>query len=317
MPYFDLPLEKLKEYRPSSTRQPDFDAFWERTLDQASSIPLDPKLELIDYPAEGVVIGRASYAGWDGATIRGLYLCPEGEGPFPGIVFYHGYSGSKGAVYDYLGWVYQGYAVLAVDCRGQNGDSEDSTDYPTGHLKGWMTLGIFDPNTYYYRGVFVDSVRALDYITGRDEVDSSRVGITGISQGGGLTLAVAALDDRPKVAMADVPFLCHYERASQITDQYPYFELVEFCRSRPGAEGTAFKTLSYFDGMNLAPKIGCPTLISVGLYDMICPPSTVFAAYNNICAKKEIRIYPYGIHAVSGVHWEEKLRYASRYLKGK
>jgi len=239
------------------------------------------------------------------------------------MVFYHGYSGSKSPIYDYLGWAAQGYAVLAVDCRGQNGDSQDTTPYPSGNYKGWMTQGILDPKTYYYRGAFVDSVRALDFLAARPEVDADRIGITGISQGGALTLAVASLDSRPKVALADVPYLCHYRRAVEITDAHPYQELVEYCRAHPGVETQAFRTLSYFDNMNLTPRIGCPTFVTVGLLDMICPPSTIFAAYNNIPSRsasgatitKDIRVYPFGVHNVYGDGWEEKLRWAKRYLK--
>ncbi len=202
MPAFDLPLEKLREYQPALTREPDFRDFWAETLAQAAKIPLDPELVLVDYPVDGLRVAQASYTGWDGARIRGWYIVPAGRGPHPGLAFYHGYSGSKGAIYDYLGWASQGYAILAVDVRGQNGESDDPSDYPGGHYQGWMSQGILDPARYYYRGAFVDCVRALDFLSAQPEVDAGRLGITGGSQGGGLTLAVAGLDHRPKVAMA-------------------------------------------------------------------------------------------------------------------
>jgi cephalosporin-C deacetylase len=323
VPVFDYPLEKLQVYRPSLTREPDFSAFWSETLAEANRMPLAPELTRVDYPVDGLHVYRATYAGWDGARINGWFLVPESRAPLPCLVVYHGYSGSKGAIYDHLGWAGQGYAVLAVDVRGQNGDTPDPTDYPSGHFRGWMTLGVSDPARYFYRGVFVDCVRALDFVASRSEVDPDRIGVMGISQGGGLTLAVAGLDRRPKVAMSDVPFLCHYRRAVDVTEQLPYGELIEYCRSHPGSEEQVFRTLSYFDGMNLAPDIACPTLVSVGLLDMICPPSTVFAAYNHLGsatpageATKAIEVYPFGVHAVHGDQWEKKLRWARRYLKG-
>jgi len=316
VPIFDYPIEKLRDYRPPLTREPDFADFWFETLKQAASIPLKPELEPVDYPADGLRVARATYTGWDGARIAGWYLAPAGPGPYPAIAFYHGYSGSKGAIYDYLGWASQGYAVLAADVRGQNGDSEDPSDYPGGHYQGWMSQGALDPRRYYYRGVFVDCVRALDLLATRPEVDADRLGVTGVSQGGGLTLAVAGLDRRPKVAMADVPYLCHYRRAVEVTDQRPYVEIIEYCRSHPGLEEQVFQTLSYFDAMNLAPNVACPTLVSVGLLDMVCPPSTVLAAYNHLACPKELRVYPFGVHAVYPTQWEEKLRWARRYLKG-
>ena len=322
MPIFDYPLERLRGYRPPLTHEPDFRDFWADTLARVGNIPLAPELTPVDYPVDGLRIYHATYAGWDGARINGWYLVPDSAEPLPSLVVYHGYSGSRGTIYDLLPWASQGYAVLAVDVRGQNGDTADPTDYPSGHFQGWMTLGILDPARYFYRGAFVDCVRALDFVAGRPEVDADRIGITGISQGGGLTLAVAGLDRRPKVAMSDVPFLCHYNRAVDVTDQRPYSELIEFCRSHPGAEGQVFRTLSYFDAMNLAPDIACPTLVSVGLLDMVCPPSTVFAAYNHLGsatptgeATKEIKVYPFGVHAVYPDQWEDKLRWARRYLK--
>jgi cephalosporin-C deacetylase len=318
VPIFDWPIDVLRAYKPPLTREPDFAGFWAETLGSARRIPLEPELEPADYPADGIEISRASFAGWDGARVTCWYLRPSGTGPFPGLVFYHGYSGSRGAIYDYLGWASQGYAVLTVDCRGQNGDTNDTTVYPSGHSTGWMTLGITRRDTYYYRGVFVDCVRALDFMESRPEVDRSRIGVTGISQGGGLTLAVAGLDRRPKVAMPDVPYLCNYPRALDCTDQRPYNELIDYLRSHPGQEEQVFTTLSYFDSMNLAADISCPTLVSVGLLDQVCPPSTVFSAFNQIDGSKvakEIRVYPFGVHAVVGAQWEEKLRWAKRYLK--
>lgn len=322
MPAFDLPLEQLRAYRPPLTREPGFREFWSETLAAAAKVPLTPELSPVDYPVDGLRVYHATYAGWDAARISGWYLVPEAAGAHPTLVVYHGYSGSKGAIYDLLGLAGQGYAVLAVDVRGQNGDTPDPTDYPSGHFMGWMSQGVLDPARYYYRGVFVDCVRALDFVTSQPEVDSDRIGVTGISQGGGLTLAVAGLDRRPKVAIADVPFLCHYRRAVDITEQRPYAEIIEFCRSHPGAEERVFRTLSFFDAMNLAPDIACPTLVSVGLLDQTCPPSTVFAAYNHLGsatptgeATKGIEIYPYGIHAVHADQWEKKLHWARRYLK--
>src|SRR5688572_20293520 len=99
-----------------------------------------------------------------------------------------------------------------MDCRGQNGQSQDAAAYPEGHVAGWMTRGIREPRSYYYRYVFADAVRALELLARREEVDAKRLAITGVSQGGGITLAVAALSERPMLALPDIPFLCDYRR---------------------------------------------------------------------------------------------------------
>ena len=105
-----------------------------------------------------------------------------------------------------------------MDCRGQNAQSQDLSHPPEGHSTGWMTQGIRDPKTYYYRYVYADALRALELLAQREEVDEHRLAITGASQGGGLSLAVAALSDRPALALPDIPFLCDYRRAIEIAE---------------------------------------------------------------------------------------------------
>ena len=316
MPLYDKPLGELCVYSPANTREADFYAFWRETLAESAETPLNEELQEADYPALGVDVYQVHYDGWRGARVCGWYLVPQREGPFPALVQYHGYSGSKGEVHAYLAWALQGYAVLAVDVRGQSGNSSDPGPYTGGHITGWMTQGILDPREYYYRGAYVDCVRAVDFVASRDEVDAAHIGLMGVSQGGGLTLAVAALDDRPVLAMPEVPYLCHYRRAVEMALGGPYLEIVSYLHRWPDREQEVWRTLSYFDNMNLASEIACPILMTVGLRDEICPPSTVYAAFNNITVPKEIKVYPYHQHEVVEAHWIDKLRWAHHYLRG-
>ena len=316
MPLYDKPLAELVTYDPPLTAQPDFDAFWRETLAEAARAPLNVTLREVDYPAVGARVYDLRYDGWRGARIAAWWIVPQGKGPFPALVQYHGYSGSKAEVHPYLIWALQGYAVLAVDVRGQSGDSPDPGPYSSGHVKGWMTQGILDPQEYYYRGVYVDCVRALDVAASRPEVDATRLGVMGVSQGGGLTLAVAALDRRPVVALPEVPYLCHFQRAVDMAVRHPYLEIAEYLMKYPDREEAVWRTLSYFDNLNLAARITCPTLLDVGLQDDICPPSSVYAVYNKICAPKEIKVYRFHNHAAVEAHWVHKLRWAHHYLQG-
>jgi|YNPNPStandDraft_1061719.scaffolds.fasta_scaffold07073_3 cephalosporin-C deacetylase len=316
MPLYDKPLAELVRYDPPFTREPDFDAFWEATLAESAQTPLRPRLTPLEYPARGVQVYEVYYEGWRGARICGWYLVPEGRGPFPALVQYHGYSGSKGEVYQYLLWASQGYVTLAIDVRGQSGASSDPGPYTGGHVSGWMTQGILDPQEYYYRGAYMDAVRALDFLCSRPEVDRRRIGIMGMSQGGGLTLAVAALDRRPALAMPEMPYLCHFQRALEMAMRGPYPEIAAYLRQYPKREEQVWRTLSYFDNLNLAPRITCPVLMTVGLQDDVCPPSTVYAVYNKISSPKEMKVYPYHNHEMTAAHWEDKLRWALYYLQG-
>jgi len=316
MALYDLPLDQLRVYDPPLTREPDFEAFWDETRAESRRTPLNGAIRPVDYPLLRARPYEVHYDGWRGARICAWYVLPEGDGPFPALVQYHGYSGARHDLHECLSWVAQGYAVMTVDTRGQSGGSTDPGHYSGGHVKGWMTLGIMDPQEYYYRGAFMDCVRALDWITTRPEIDAARIGVAGVSQGGALTLAVAALDDRPALAMPEVPYLCHYRRALDMALRDPYLEIAEYLRRYPERYGQVWRTLSYFDNMNLAAWIACPTLASVGLQDDICPPSTIFAAYNKITARKEIGVYPFHNHAAVPAHWEAKLRWAHHYLLG-
>jgi cephalosporin-C deacetylase len=292
-----MPLEQLRTYAPPLTREPDFDEFWESTLAAAAETPLDLQLEELDVPFRGVKMYRATFAGWGGAPIVGVYALPAGSGPFPAIAIYHGYSWHRPEAWDLLAWASQGYAVLATDVRGQGGESGETLGYPGGHAPGFMTTGISSPENYYYRGVYVDTVRAVEVLAQRPEVDATRIGATGGSQGGALTLVAAALSGQVRAAVAEIPFLCHFRRATTIVDTGPYNEIANYFR-RTGADvDQTYRTLSYFDCMNLAPRITGSTLVTIGLMDDICPPSTCFAAYNRIPGEKSVFIDQFGLHA--------------------
>lgn len=319
MPTLDWPLERLIEFRPPHTRESDFDAFWRDALDELAQVPVAGSLSRLEYPCANVEAYRLDYAACRGQTVTGWYLLPPAalrqSARIPAVAVFHGYGGSRGRVTEHLHWVLQGYAVLAVDVRGQAGDTPDWSVPTGGQMTGRMTQGIHDPHHYYYRGVYQDALRAVQWLRTRAEVDPDRVIATGNSQGGGLTLAVAALDQQLAAAMPDVPFLCHFRRAVDAHTAGPYGELVEYMKRRPEHVATVFRTLSYFDNINLAGSIRCPVLCSVALLDPICPPSTVFAAYNQIAGPKEIRIYPYNGHEGGGsLHTEEKYRFLQQVL---
>jgi cephalosporin-C deacetylase len=208
-----------------------------------------------------------------------------------------------------------------MDTRGQGsawqqGDTPDlSSQGASPHFPGFMTLGVLDPATYYYRRVFTDAVRAVEAACTHPLVDIKRMVVTGGSQGGGISLAVSGLLPDLAAVMPDVPFLCHFYRAATITDEDPYHEIARFLKVHRDKTEIVFRTLSYFDGMNFAVRAGAPALFSTGLMDVTCPPSTVFAAYNHYNGKKEIRVYPFNLHDGGGSHHDlEKLRFLSKIL---
>jgi cephalosporin-C deacetylase len=216
-------------------------------------------------------------------------------------------------------WSAAGYAHLVMDTRGQGsswarGDTPDpEPDGGNPHFPGFMTRGVLSPQTYYYRRLFTDAVRAIETARAHPAVDAARVAVAGISQGGGIAVAMSALVPDVAATMPDVPFLCHFRRATEVTDAPPYQEISRYCVVHRDKVDQVFATLAYFDGVNFATRARCPALFSVGLMDEICPPSSVFAAYNHFAGPKQIRAWRYNHHEGGGPYQsEEKLRFMAR-----
>jgi cephalosporin-C deacetylase len=192
-----------------------------------------------------------------------------------------------------------------MDTRGQGsswrrGDTPDIADGDNPQYPGFMTRGVLSPDSYYYRRVFTDAVGAVAAARSHEAVDASKIIVKGGSQGGGISLAVAGLVPDLAGVMPDVPFLCHYKRAVSIIDTMPYGEIRQFLKNHREKGEMVFNTLSYFDGMNFAVRAKAPALFSVALMDLICPPSTVYAAYNHYAGKKELAVYDYNDHEGGG-----------------
>lgn len=300
---FDMPLEELRAYLPARAEPPDFDAFWERTLAQTGQRPLNAVFEPVDYGLHTVKTFDVTFNGYGGQPVKGWLLLPRHRRePLPCVVEYIGYGGGRGYPLDWMIWSGVGYAHLVMDTRGQGsvwlqGDTPDpEPDGSSPHHPGFMTRGILDPRSYYYRRVFTDAVRAVEAARTHPAVDAERIAVTGTSQGGGSAIAVGGLDPGVSVVMPDVPFLCHYRRATEITDATPYSEIVKYCKAHRDKIDRVFNTLAYFDGVNFAARSSARALFSVALMDETCPPSTVFAAYNHFAGPKDIRVYRYNDH---------------------
>lgn len=302
MPFFDLPLDQLEQYRPAVTEPDDFDEFWSTTLTEHTFVADDIELVDIGSPLASAQVQDMRFPGFDGAPIAAWVISPVAPGPHPVIVQYVGYGGGRGLPEEHLQWVNMGFVHVVMDTRGQggrwgSGGVTADTGFAGGpSVPGFMTRGIDDPRHHYFRRLYVDAHHAIEAAAALPQADAARIVVTGASQGGALAIAAAGLHRGVAGVLADVPFLCHVERAIGLTGSDPYEEVVRFLAVQRDREAEVFTTLSYFDNVNLGKRATAPALFSTALMDTVCPPSTVFAMKNHYGASSSIEVYRFNGH---------------------
>ena len=308
MPTVDMSLDKLYAYQGKNPRPADFDEFWDKALAEMNATDPNPSFEDAGVPSRVADCYHLTFTGTKGAKIYAKFAKPKNlSGKAPAVLMFHGLSGSSSAwSRSILAYVSQGYVVAMLDCRGQGGISEDvggvkGTTYTTPFTRGLDG----DPHGLYYRDVFLDTAMLARIVMGLDYVDESRVAVTGGSQGGGLSLACAALVPSVKLCAPIYPYLSDYRRVWDMDlDKGAYEGLRYYFRHfdpRHERENEIFEKLGYIDVQYLAPRIQAKVLMATGLLDTTCPPSTQFAAYNKITSEKDVVIYPdFGHESLEG-----------------
>lgn len=315
MAFFDLPHEDLKSYKPEVLEPTDFDEFWNKTLADSRAKMADAKITSANHGLSEFEISDLRFSGFGGEEIAAWLVRPKT--PKGVVIEFNGYGGGRGFPHEKLQWASAGYSYIFMDTRGQGSSWGSGGVTPDNHGStpsafGFMTKGIESKENYYYRRVFTDAVLLVDAARKLD-LGSDRIILTGISQGGGITLAAAGLSDSISAVLPDVPFLCHFERAISITDGFPYKEVANYLAVHRDKVDSTVQTLSYFDGVNFAKRSSAPALFSTAFMDDICPPSTVFAAKNNYAGESEIEVYPFNGHeGGQGHHFLRQLEWLSQ-----
>jgi cephalosporin-C deacetylase len=323
MPQFDLPLTELQRYSPELAVPDDFDAFWERTLRESRAASAAPVVEPVDSPLAGVAVHDLTFSGFAGDAVKAWLITPAGtEGPLPTVVEFLGYRRGRGLPHEWLAWASAGYAHVVMDTRGQGSLYASGGVTPDPHgtgptVPGFLTRGIESADDHYYRRVFTDAVLCVEAAATLPMVDAARIVVAGTSQGGGIALAAAGLlGDRVAATLADVPFLCHIDRAITLTDREPYAELARYLAAQRDRTQQVLRTLAYLDAANHSARATAPALFSVGLFDATCPPSTVYAAFNRYGGeRKQIDVYPFNDHEGGGpFRWPAQADFLDRAL---
>jgi cephalosporin-C deacetylase len=219
----------------------------------------------------------------------GILAEPKGAGPFPAVMNPPG-AGAR----PYRGMVdlaEKGFLTLQVGIHGipVNLPTEVYDSLLFGPLAAWggyATFNLDDRDHYYYRRVYLGCLRANDFLAAHPKWDKKNLIVTGGSQGGALTITTAGLDPR---VTALAPF---YPALSDLTGYlvgraggWPHLFKDEKDGHRTPAK---IKTAAYYDVVNFARRVKVPGLYSFGYNDEICPPTSMYAAYNAVTAPRKL-----------------------------
>ncbi len=325
-----------------SDKQEDFESFWQTAKNELATIEADdePVLTKIDSKSTEkrtvYLVEFKSVSDGDGqpVTVRGYYAEPNDGKKHPVIMHYQGYdSNYRPGGQDATPWCFDGdgddlsgnYAEFILSTRGQSVNNRPASDRADGITRDfsndygdWFAYNFGDKDKYYYRGAYMDCVRAIDFMATRPTSDMTNLYAEGQSQGGAFTYAAAALSGREFKAIAPgIAFMGDFP---------DYFELAnwpaEVARANQGTmtDDEMFAFLSYFDTKNLATLISNKTAVvaTIGVQDNVCPPHTNIAPYNNLPegTVKEISFNPENAHQVADNWYDTYMNYfASKYVE--
>lgn len=316
---FDMSLDELRNYSGRNPRPEDFDGFWNEAVEEMHGLGTECARVSASFETSFAQCFDLYFTGVNGARVHAKLLQPTHVStPGPAVLMFHGYAQGSGDWADKLAYVSLGYTVAALDCRGQGGISQDTTQIMGNTLRGHIVRGLADePRKLLYRQIFLDTAQLARVVMAFDEVDESRVATSGMSQGGGLALVCAALEPRIRLALPTAPFLSDYRRVWEIDlAKDGYAQLQEYFRRFDPlheTEDEVFRKLGYIDVQHLCPRIQAEVVMGVGLMDTICPPSTQFAAYNKITSKKSMLLYPDFAHEVPPGHTDRIFQNLQRF----
>lgn len=306
--------EKIK---PFAQEPKDFDDFWKKALDEARQIDLNPtKVLLPERCTKDVNVYEVSYHNnrW-GSKMYGVLSVPVKPGKYPALLRVPG-----AGVRPYSGDTYTATGkciVLEIGIHGVPVTMEQKVydDLANAALNGYWDTNLENPDRNAYKRVVIGAVRGVDMIASLDEWDGKTVGVTGSSQGGFLSLAVAALDKRVTFLAAVHDAMCDYEAELHgVAGGWPHY----FYHAKMNAITKArLEGARYYDGVNFARRITVPGWYSFGYNDEVVPPTSAYGLYNTIKAPKILSLYQMTSHFWYQEQWDEWLEFLTNHLLGK
>ena len=299
---------------PTTVDPADFDAFWSKALEEARWTALNPQRELLpDRSNEDVNVYQVSFQNirW-GSRTYGILSVPVKPGKYPALLRVPG-----AGVRPYTGDTYTAPTkaiVLEIGIHGVDVTQPQTfyDDLMNGALNGYWNYGMDNRDDSYYKRVIVGCVRSVDYIASLPEWDCKTIGVTGASQGGFLSYATAALDNRITFLAAVHPALCdHTASLKGVACGWPHY----FYWNKGKGKEKQIETSRYYDGVNFVRRITCPAWVSFGYNDDVVPPTTAYATYNILKGQKTLSVYQQTAHFWYQEQWDEWLDWLRKQMK--
>lgn len=291
-------FQQWGDYRGWDCQPADFEEFWAVAKKEVEDLGLDYQLIPFSLTSHQVDAYELTYRGVGGARIFCQLLKPKSySGSLPVIFQFHGYHTHSGDWTDKVGMAAEGAYVVAMDVRGQGGQSEDGLAVSHATVKGHLIRGVEEgPERLFYRSVYQDIYQLTRILMSFEDVDRSRLVSSGASQGGALALVCAALTPEIAYSFVQYPFLSDIREAYRLdVEQSAYEEIAYYFRFRDSLherEEAFFNCLDYIDIHYLAPWIRAEVWWAMGLEDKVCHPKTQFATFNQLQTSKQLRTFP-------------------------
>lgn len=314
-------------YDPTSISSPvdaqsDFKEFWDKAKNDLAKVAPAYKLTKIEEKSTSkrnvYLVEMNSIDDGDGTpvTIRAYYAEPVAAGTYPVIITQNGYDSD--ATIPALNFCpngdsNEGWIELNVSVRGQVINNREPN---TNKYDDWFAYNFGNRDTYYYRGAYMDVIRSIDFISTREKAQQNNIFMMGGSQGGALTIAGAALDNRINAIAPAIQFMGDFPDYFKV-GAWPASVAKKQQEVLNISDDEMYKMLSYFDTKNLAPQITCPVITCIGLQDPVCPPHTNFAPYNNLnVADKQYIVNSELKHQTASTWFSTCLDFFKSHLKG-
>ena len=288
----------------------DFITFWKNERTAQTKIPLDTRMVLLPERSDSLInVYEVSIQNeLPGSRIYGILCVPKKPGKYPAVLQVPG-----AGVRPYRGdtaLAQKGIITFQIGIHGVTVTKPNQFYYDLafGPLRNYFFSDMGNRQDYYYHRVYLGCLRAVDLLVSLPMVDTSRIAVYGGSQGGCLSIVTAALDHRIKYiasfyfAMSDLTGYLH-GRAGGWPHMFSPANV-----ARMGSKEN-IKTAGYYDVANFAKFVSIPGIYCWGYNDEVCPPTSIFAAYNNIEAPKKNVITKDAGHGLSSRQSEEVNRW--------